>query len=79
MGDAEYPVLSPEHALVCGIVMGAAMKHGVPLEPEFDADGNYLASFLLTPPDGILMKPNITVRVIVEAPPSAHPYTDLEQ
>lgn len=73
---ARYRVESPEHALVCGMVMGAAMKYGVPMEPEYDEFGNYLASFVLTPPAGLLAEPNVTIRLVVEAPPSKLPYVD---
>jgi len=61
-----YPVVSREHALLCGTVAGIAKRHGVDLTRELDDDGNPLASLVLR---SELLPEGVTVRLIVEPPP----------
>ena len=55
MTDDQPPViesadLEPERAYLTGMVQGIAAQHGVALEPELDAAGNYTGRLKL-PPD----------------------------
>lgn len=61
--NSDYPITSPEHAFLAGQVFGIAMRHGVDLVPEVDADGNYLASALLRHE-----YPNLTIRIVIPPP-----------
>lgn len=33
--------INDEHALLCGMVWGTAMKYGIPMNPTQDDDGDY--------------------------------------
>jgi hypothetical protein len=57
-----YPIQSELHAWHAGQVWGVAMRHGLELRPESDAEGNWAASALLDLPGGV------TIRLVVDAP-----------
>lgn len=63
--SVSYPIQSAEHALVAGMVVGLAIKHGIDLRPVVDEAGNYTAEALLVVPD---LPDNVTVRLIIEPP-----------
>lgn len=55
--------MSAEFAFVCGATFGTLMRAGLPVMPEFDADGNYLnsAKLILTDPvEGKVVRLTIT-------------------
>jgi hypothetical protein len=56
-------MLDQNHALYVGAVWGLAMKHGLPLLPEQDDDGNYTDRLVMDISD------KITVTFIVPPPP----------
>jgi len=58
-----HEVDDAEHALVVGMVHGVLLSHGLDIEPEFDEQGNYLASIELIMPEPAL---GTRVRLIVE-------------
>lgn len=62
--------ISDEHALLCGMVWGLAMKHQVPLVPEFDEEGNYMDTFELTLPEGYGGEGSPTRVFLVVEPPT---------
>lgn len=64
-------ILSERHALYIGCVAGLAMKHGLPLRPTVDDDGNYTDELELTIPED-----DITIKVIVPPPPDGWTLTD---
>ena len=61
--DHEHPIENPTHALLVGAVHGQLLKHSVDTVAEVDADGNYLASLIMTlePP-----YEDVRVRLVVE-------------
>lgn len=52
-------LVSDDHALYVGAVLGIAMKHGVPLRPVIDEDGNYTDQLSLVLPNDVVI--NVTV------------------
>jgi hypothetical protein len=58
-----HEVESSEHALIVGLVHGYLLRLGVDAWPEFDEQGNYLASLVLTLPEPAL---GTKVRIVVE-------------
>jgi hypothetical protein len=54
------------HALVTGMVMGAAMRHGIELEPVIDADQNYTTRFRLR--DDAFDQMGVKIFIVVEPP-----------
>lgn len=62
---SDYPIVSSGHALIAGQVWGIAMRHGLDLVPEVDADGNYLASAELRSEHLPL---GVTIRIVVPPP-----------
>jgi hypothetical protein len=61
--------VNDEHALLCGMVWGVAVKHGVPMNPVQDGDGDYTDTFELVLPEEVT-KAGYPVSVfLVVAPP----------
>lgn len=58
-----YPLVSQEHALYAGAVMGLAWKNGIRAEPVVDEDGNYTAELW------VILLPSATVRLVIPEPP----------
>lgn len=51
------------HALRAGMAFGAAVKAGLPVEPELDDQGNYTPVMLLSLEH---LPDNVTIRIVVE-------------
>lgn len=60
---AEPYFVDDRHALYVGAVLGVALKHGVPLRPTMDDDGNYTDRLTLD-------IDSVTVTVVVPPPPA---------
>ncbi len=60
----DYPIQSGNHAFVTGLAFGLALKAGLEVVPDFDSEGNYLASFAIIQD----VVPNITLRLVVSPP-----------
>ena len=58
-----HRVESSEHALLVGLVHGYLLRLGVHVVPEFDDEGNYLASLVMILPEPAL---GTKVRIVVE-------------
>jgi len=54
----------PRHALYVGAVVGIGLRHGVPLAPILDDDGNYTNRIVLGIPHA-----HVTVTLVVPPPP----------
>jgi hypothetical protein len=52
------------HAWYVGWVLGVALRHGVPLTPVTDADGNYTDRLVLD-----LAPETVTLTIVVPPPP----------
>ena len=57
---------SDAHALYCGWVLGLALKHGLKVFPNTDADGNYLPELVVEMPPGASIE---FLTVIIPVPP----------
>lgn len=58
------------HALYVGWILGLAMKHGIPLQPEVDGEGNYMDRLRLDLTD----KTSLTL--VVPPPPDDWEFKD---
>jgi hypothetical protein len=56
---------SPDHALISGMVMGLAWKHGLELTPIIDEDSNYTPRYEV---GGLDLPEGVHVFINVEAP-----------
>lgn len=59
-------VEGPNHAMRTGMLLGILVKQGVDVQEEYDEDGNYAASLLITLPESAPTSLR-TLRIVVEA------------
>ena len=67
---------SAEHALIAGMVLGVAMKHGVDLTPVPDNEGNYTNRFEVHDegfPEGVKVFVNVEPPVKIRRAPMLPP------
>lgn len=64
--------VSDEHALLCGMVWGLAMKYGLPMNPTQDDDGNYTDTMELVLPSSTRNGPEVHVFLVVQPPAPTH-------
>ena len=68
---SEEPLfVSERHALYVGWVLGVGMRHGIPLVPVVDFDGNYTDRVTYTTPG------NSVITFIVPPPPEDWSFDD---
>lgn len=60
--------VSNEHALLCGMVWGAAIRAGLNLNPTQDAEGNYTDTVELILPEVPEYRDEVHVFLVVEPP-----------